>query len=71
MLSGRCYCQHVLSGVIPLESYVAGVIATMADGIAIFPTFRLMLLPICLGGRCYKPQLRHGLADVIAKWQML
>ena len=46
MLSGRCYCHLVLSGVIPLGSCVAEVMATMADGIAIFPTFRLMLLPM-------------------------
>ena len=44
MLSGRCYYHLVLSGVVPLRSCVADVMATMADGIAIFTTFRLMLL---------------------------
>ena len=46
MLSARCYCHLVLGGVVPLGSCVADVMATMADGIAIFTTFRLMLLPV-------------------------
>ena len=46
MLGGRCYYHIVLGGVVPLGSCVVDVITTMADGIAIFLTFRLMLLPM-------------------------
>ena len=36
------------------RSYVADVIATMADRIAMFATFRLDVMAyVCLGGRCY------------------
>ena len=34
--SGRCYCQLVLSSKFPLDLCVADVIATMADGNAIY-----------------------------------
>ena len=47
LISGRCHCHSLLDDIKPHLNYVwADVIATMADGIAMFTIFRLMLLPM-------------------------
>ena len=71
---GRCYCHLVISGKFSTGFMCGRCYKPLWQMELPFSYnssyFRLMLLPYVLVVDV-KPQLKHKLADVIAKWQML